>query len=95
VIIDISTFGYRFVKSLRIKDQVFFKDANLSNFVYTDFRNVYALTTTSDRASLWKIPIDLGLFGVPQEIDLPLSEFYERTNQELIEEAISEGAWET
>jgi len=61
---------------------------------FTDCSYVYGGMTYSNTA-LWRIEAtDDGGYGDPETVHLPLSESRERTLRDMIEEAISEGAWD-
>ena len=69
--------------------------------IFTDCSYVYGGTTPNEynpspeETNLWRIePNNTGGFNPVESIALPASEIHERTLQDMIEEAISEGAWD-
>jgi hypothetical protein len=69
--------------------------ARIVTETFTDLNFVYGITTSVDQTTLWRLEIDdYGKFGNLAVIGLPASEGQERTPEDLITEAISEGAWD-
>ena len=62
--------------------------------IFTDCSCIYGGATTSEKTILWRVEtMDDGGYKDPETVYLPPSEAHERTLQDMIEEAISEGAW--
>jgi len=63
--------------------------------IFTDCSYVYGGATSAAKATLWRLTVDneTGKFSNMETAYLPASEAKERTLQDMIEEAISEGAW--
>lgn len=65
--------------------------------VFTDLAHVYGGGTTKDSSAaiLWRLSIDSnGRLEDPRTVAVPKSEAVEREVADLVEEAISEGAWD-
>jgi hypothetical protein len=63
--------------------------------IFTDCSYVYGGATSAAKTTLWRLAVDneTGKFSDMETAYLPASEAKERTLQDMIEEAISEGAW--
>jgi hypothetical protein len=63
--------------------------------IFTDCSYVYGGATSGSKTTLWRLAVDneTGKFSNMETAYLPASEARERTLQDMIEEAISEGAW--
>ena len=63
--------------------------------IFTDCSCIYGGATSPDKTTLWRVVAgDNGDYEDPETVYLPPSEAHERTLQDAIEEAISEGAWD-
>ena len=63
--------------------------------IFTDCSCIYGGMTSSDKTILWRVEAtNDGSYGDPETVYLPPSEAHERTLQDMVEEAISEGAWD-
>lgn len=62
---------------------------------FTDCSYIYGGATSPEKTILWRVEAtNDGEFSDPKTVYLPPSESHERTLQDAIEEAISEGAWD-
>lgn len=63
--------------------------------IFTDCSCIYGGATASEKTVLWRVEAtDDGSYDDPATVYLPPSEAHERTLQDMVEEAISEGAWD-
>lgn len=64
--------------------------------IFTDCSHVYGGATSASKTTLWRLTVDneTGKFSDMETVYLPPSESHERTLQDMIEEAIGEGAWD-
>ena len=64
--------------------------------IFTDCSYVYGCATSASKTTLWRLTVDneTGKFSDIETAYLPASETHERTLQDMIEEAIGEGAWD-
>ena len=70
-------------------------DAKILSNIFTDCFCVYGGANSPDKTELWRTEAnDSGGFNPLKTVALPSSETRERTLQDMIEEAISEGAWD-
>jgi hypothetical protein len=62
---------------------------------FTDCSYIYGGASSPEKTILWRVEAtNDGKFANPETVYLPPSEVHERTLQDMIEEAISEGAWD-
>jgi hypothetical protein len=78
------------LKDLKRKEKAFFAPEILVDCSY-----IYGKINSPDKTILWRVEAtNTGGFGPAETITLPASESHERSLRDMIEEAISEGAWD-
>lgn len=78
------------LKDLKRKEKAFFMPE-----ILTDCSYIYGKVNSPNKTILWRVEAtDTGGFGPAETIALPASESRERSLRDMIEEAISEEAWD-
>ena len=81
---------FEILKRLKKKEK-----AEIMTEAFTDYSCIYGGASSPEKTILWRVEAtDDGKFSDPETVYLPPSESHERTLQDMVEEAISEGAWE-